>query len=687
MNKSARETAGAPAGGPAGGPAGVRRDTRLTQAFVPVALTVYFVAVTLITTSSRYALVDLAAITAIYLLLALQLHYGTQYLRFLGLLPEIWAALFVGAVLAWHLREGTRPAGTGPTLWSWLGMGPFLVSVLLFAAVYFLLARVPARAKGVGRPFFLWLGSTAALVLVLSTGYMGSNTLRWHLLRHNNLLGTPSFHLLSPGIQSLEVEIWTSRMGPVPLDYEPWPIPTAVTGEGGEADADDDDGVATAAERATVDELGVPPNIIFVMLDTLRADSLAAFGADPGLMPNLNRMAEGSFVFTNVMANASWTRPSVASYFTGLLPEEHGAVGWNFSLVPERVTVAEVLEGYGYDTAGHVANLRAVAPEAGFDQGFDTYTILRDPELPHARAAQVTDEVIAWFEARREQAGGSVVPEDSLLPEEGSLPPEGSLPLGGSLPPAFVYAHYMDPHAPYLAEGRAHYQYGTPANNVEAKRQYNLELSYMDGHLQRLFDYAEQELEGETVFLIASDHGEEFGEHGERGHGHSLFSEVIGVPVMIAGVGGQRGSSGAKLEGRDFFELLARLPERGDLDLAAWAEGRSRDFRYSAVSTQKDPGPSSFVHGLLRPYRDRVFMRLIEVGNDRLIWSAYGPTYQLYDLEADPGQLDNRARGNRELVESLAVAMDAAPRWWAQLVPVLLTDDALRDLRALGYIQ
>ncbi len=95
----------------------------------------------------------------------------------------------------------------------------------------------------------------------------------------------------------------------------------------------------------------------------------------------------------------------------------------------------------------------------------------------------------------------------------------------------------MDPHVPYLSGDETHYLYGTPASNVEARRQYDLELSYMDGHLQRLFDYAQQELEGETVFLVASDHGEEFGEHGERGHGHSLFSELIGVPVMIHGVG------------------------------------------------------------------------------------------------------------------------------------------------------
>jgi arylsulfatase A-like enzyme len=632
-----------------------------------VALTVYFVAVTLITTPSRYALIDLAAISTIYLLLSLQLHYGTQYLRYLGVLPEIWAGLFVGVVLAWHLREGTRAAGTGPTLWSWRGMGPFLVSALLFAVVYFALARVPAKAKGLGRPFLLCLGSAVALIIMLSASHMGSNTLRWHLHRHNKLLGTPAFHLLSPGIQELEVEAWTTRMGPVPLDYEPWPIPTAVAG--------------ARAETGVAGPTSGKPNIIFVLLDTLRADSLAAFGGDPELMPNLNRMAKSSFVFADVMANSSWTRPSVASYFTGLLPEEHGAVGWSFRLVPEIVTVAEVLEGYGYDTTGYVANLRAVAAEAGFDQGFDTYTIVRDPELPAARAEQVTDEVIGWFEARRER---SEQKEESAAKGSG---PDGSAIPGDSLPPAFVYAHYMDPHVPYLAEGKAFYQYGTPASDVEAKRQYDLELSYMDDHLQRLFDYAEQELHGETVFFIASDHGEEFGEHGERGHGHSLFSELIGVPVMIAGVGGQRGSTNARLEGRDFFELLVRLPERGDIDLATWAESRSRDSRYSSVSTQKDTGPSSFVHRLLRPYRDRVFMRLIEVGNERLIWSAYGPTYQLYDLEADPGEFNNLARGRRDQVDSLAEAMDVAPRWWAQLVPVQLTEAALRDLRALGYIQ
>jgi arylsulfatase A-like enzyme len=664
-------------------PSGAGRNTHLAKLIVPAALTVYFVGVTLVATSSRYALADLAAITAIYLLLALQLHYGTQYLRFLGLAPELWAALFVGAVLAWHLREETRAAGTGATLWSFQGMAPFLATVLAFAAVWFFLARIPAKPAGVGRPFFLWLGSTIALVIVLATGYMGSNTLRWHLLRHNKLLGTPAFHLLSPEIQSLEVEAWTSNMGPTPLDYEPWPILNPQRGE----EAKTGEAAAASGSGTEGAEVGVQPNIIFVMLDTLRADSLAAFGGDPSLMPNLNRLAEDSFVFTDVMANASWTRPSVAAYFTGLLPEEHGAVGWNFRLVPERVTVAEVLAGFGFDNAGFVANLRAVAPEAGFDQGFDSYTILRDPDLPHARAAQVTDEVIAWFEARKQGAlagapASSPASEGSRQqPEDATEDPE--VPL----PPAFVYAHYMDPHAPYLAEGEAFYQYGTPASNVEAKRQYNLELAYMDEHLQRLFDYVEQQVEGETVFLIASDHGEEFGEHGERGHGHSLFSELIGVPVMIHGLGGQTGTSAAKLEGRDFFEVLVRVPEAEPLDLTAWAESRSRDSRYSAVSTQKDPGPSSFVHALLRPYRDRVFMRLIEVGNDRLIWSAYGPTYQLYDLEADPGQLDNRARGNRELIAALAAAMDAAPRWWAQLVPIVLTDDALRDLRALGYIQ
>jgi arylsulfatase A-like enzyme len=656
------------------GPSGSGRNARWAKAIVPVALTVYFVGVTLVATPSRYALVDLAAITAIYLLLALQLHYGTQYLRLLGLPAEIWAGLFVAGVLAWHLREETRAAGTGATLWSFRGMAPFLLTVLAFAAVYLFVARIPAKPTGVGRPFFLWLGSTFALVVVLATGYMGSNTLRWHLLRHNKLLGTPAFHLLSPDIQSLEVEAWTSNVGPPPLDYEPWPIPSP---HGAEESAGSESSGASVQSVSPDEgaEISSLPNIIFVMLDTLRADSLAAYGGDPSLMPNLNRMAAHSFVFTDVKSNASWTRPSVASYFTGLLPEEHGAVGWDFGLPPERVTVAEVLDGFGYETTGLVANLRAVAPEAGFAQGFDSYTILRDPELPYARAEQVTDEVIAWFESRK------------YADPAADLDGPGQTPSAKQLPPAFVYAHYMDPHAPYLAGETPSYQYGTPASHAEARRQYALELAYLDDHLQRLFEYVAQELGRDTVILVASDHGEEFGEHGERGHGNSLYDEEISVPVMIHGVGEQVGESAAKLEGRDFFEVLARLPESEPLDLASWTRDHGRDWRYATVSTRKEHGATSLMHRLLRPYRDRVFMRMIEVGDDQLIWSAYGPTWQLYKLDVDPRQIDNRARGNRELIDALAAEMDAAPRWWAQPVPVELTEAALRDLRALGYIQ
>ena len=92
------------------------------------------------------------------------------------------------------------------------------------------------------------------------------------------------------------------------------------------------------------------------MLDTLRADALAAYGGDSGWMPALNRLADQGLVFTNLLANASWTRPSVASFFTGLAPEEHGAAGWSFSISPGVVTMAEVFKRRGYDTAAFVAN-------------------------------------------------------------------------------------------------------------------------------------------------------------------------------------------------------------------------------------------------------------------------------------------------------------------------------------------
>jgi len=235
------------------------------------------------------------------------------------------------------------------------------------------------------------------------------------------------------------------------------------------------------------------PNIIFVLADTLRADSLAAYGGSPDLMPNLNRLAAQSFVFGDVMANASWTRPSVASFFTGLPQELHGAVDRRHALPPERFTIAEALREAGYRTAAFVSNFGAVSRDAGFDQGFDSFEEVKDPRTPYARAEVVNRAVASWLarSARGDRAGS----------------------------PVFLYIHYLDPHLPYLSGCDG----GCSAHtHAQARRSYEKQLRYLDDQLRWVTQDLAARLAGRTVLLVTSDHGEEFGEHGERGHGHSL---------------------------------------------------------------------------------------------------------------------------------------------------------------------
>ena len=176
--------------------------------------------------------------------------------------------------------------------------------------------------------------SAVTFVLVGVMGYRGSDTFRWHLLRHNSLVGTPAFHLLSPRVDELEELDWTAHAGGSPIAQAAWQLASGT--------------VDVVAES---DQSQTPPDVVFVMLDTLRADALAAYGGDSGWMPALNRLADQGLVFTNLLANASWTRPSVASFSTGLAPEEHGAASWSFSISPGVVTMAEVFKRRGYDTA------------------------------------------------------------------------------------------------------------------------------------------------------------------------------------------------------------------------------------------------------------------------------------------------------------------------------------------------
>ena len=371
-----------------------------------------------------------------------------------------------------------------------------------------------------------------------------------------------------------------------------------------------------------------PPDVLLVLVDTLRADALAATGGVGGVMPFLDQLADRSLVFSDVKANAPWTYPSMASFFTGMLPEEHGAV-WGGELDEQQWTLAEALAQRGYRTEAYVGNGAWMRADLGMAQGFARFEQLDAPGGNYPPAEEVTTAALDSFDAASEQ-------------------------------PLFLYVHYMDPHVPYLAAGIA-----DPADHDIARAAYQADLAHLDAELRRLVDAISARRDRPARLLITADHGEEFGEHGERGHGRVLYDEVLRVPALLHDFGDDAGGVIAEpLEGRDFFFLLQGLADDPSFDVPAWARAQARTERYaSTYYTNRSP-----IYRWLRPYRAAICLQAIERDGYTLIWSCQGNTYELYDLSTDPAQRHNIAAREPEVVERLAAAMRDAPAYWTRSV-------------------
>ena len=291
---------------------------------------------------------------------------------------------------------------------------------------------------------------------------------------------------------------------------------------------------------------GTPSNVVFIVLDTLRADRLHASRNTVPLMPHLSALASEGLDFQSAIAPSSWTRPTMASLFTGRYVDAHGVYFMALSegdttytdIVPDCVvTWPEWFYNNGYTTWGLQTNGNVTA-DIGFDQGFKEGDYEYHPNAP---AVSVTDLALA---AQQEFTR-----------------------------PYFMYVHYMDPHAPYelhpeidaqfgpppvlspsdehnfeqfwdyffdevneaLGDGRANQ---TPEMSATGKetllRRYDGEVHYLDQELHRLTEGLLQQ-DPNTLFVIVSDHGEEFWEHGSLGHGVTLYEEGLRVPFILHG--------------------------------------------------------------------------------------------------------------------------------------------------------
>lgn len=460
--------------------------------------------------------------------------------------------------------------------------------------------------------------------------------------------------------------------------------------------------------RASVHRRGVPavraekiPNVLLIVLDTVRADRLSLYGHFRDTTPNLKRLAERGVRFNQARVSASWTLPSHASMFTGRWPSELDVErrGWLDRAHP---TLAERLRDSGHATAGFVANPFFCGWESGLSRGFqhyDDYSITPGEVL---RSSSV-----GWFLARGERRLQFLLGRDVDSGAARDIDLDFSrkdakeinseflswLSRNGSRP-FFAFLNFFDAHDPYLLPPGVVPRFRpeplttpelvllrdwfhldkatiTPDQASLAIDAYDECLAELDNQIGALLD--ELEARGvldETLLILTSDHGEQFGEHGRFGHGLSLYDEETRVPLLIALPG--RAPAGHVI---DEPVSLADLPATV-LDLL----GLETDSPFpggSLASTWSDrPQPISPAYSELRGRIDEGAGALDQNNRDlaRAWQSVVVPNLayirrgdgreHLYNLAADPTQTTNLAADptHSPALESPRAALEAATR-------------------------
>lgn len=441
----------------------------------------------------------------------------------------------------------------------------------------------------------------------------------------------------------------------------------------------------------------VLPNIVVIMIDTLRADHVGAYGYARPTTPNLDRLAADGVRFANAYSVSSWTGPAVASLFTGLMPARHGFTDYTARMRNDVPALAEELGGLGYASAAFSANFVHVRPSRGVGRGFQEFHVLDEASTPEdvvARIAgkpmrgydarEVTQRVVGWLQARRQQ-------------------------------PFFLYVHYLDPHAGYqpparhravftqddfsgddgasLAELTPLERDGVPIDDAGLQRLIDLydgEVHFVDEEIARLVDH----LDGlgyceNCVVIVTADHGEEFRDHGHFFHGFTLYEEQLRVPLIVYGRGAWKFAPRVvreRVQLVDLFPLLielvgGRVP--ADLDgvsLRSLVVPGRGTYRRSTVRGELHPDP--VVEAGMHPRRHA---RAVVRDGVKLL-SAPDGTKELYFLDRDPAEQTNLAVSEPALADRLAAGEDENPPSGRAQEEPRLTDAHREQLRALGYL-
>ena len=432
-------------------------------------------------------------------------------------------------------------------------------------------------------------------------------------------------------------------------------------------------------------------NIVLITIDTLRADHLSCYGYERKTSPVIDAIAENGIVCSNVFAPSSWTAPSMTSLFTSVYPINHGVVhGIGYTednalnvqeiFSPDLTTLAEVLQANGYSTFGVSANPH-LSEKFRFDRGFDYFTC-----LPFEDAKAVNEAAFAW---------------------------EDKIRKAGKY---FLWVHYVDPHYPYTAQKPWIGSYASEAEtrmllNISPESWWGLktlvksvkddptlikhlialydsEINYADAHVGMLME--KLSLDEETLVVITSDHGEEFLEHGETGHGHNLYQQSLHVPLIVK-LPRKHIERTTLSQPMSLINVMPTILEIAGLDAPPTATGvpfREADGLFSWIKKKLSGADEDYIYAELDTMAT---LKAVIVPPWKYIYNRRDKTGQLYNIMSDPLELHDLAlveTGERDrLRDQLLRWADTTKRYPAKRYDVELSPEEKEKLKGLGYLQ
>lgn len=396
------------------------------------------------------------------------------------------------------------------------------------------------------------------------------------------------------------------------------------------------------------------PNVVVITIDTLRADHLACYGYHRIKTPAIDQLARTGVRFANAFTAVPITLPSHTVLMTGQYPMATGIHDFSGNkLAAGTMTLARVLQGHGYSTAAFIGSA-ALDSRFGLNQGFDTYydhfNLGHSREIHldeiERRGDQVVDLALKWLESHQRK-------------------------------PFFLWVHLYDPHAPYDPP--------QPYARLYRGHPYDGEIAFADAQVGRLFDYLKQQhLYEHSLIVLASDHGESLGEHGEKTHGFFVYNATLHVALIVRIPGDP---PRVVRQGVSLVDVMPTVLQSLEIPRPSSVQGQSLLSLMLGHQSGRDSGQ----------YAEN-YAPLIHFGWNRLLGLEWrGMKYiettrpELYDLKTDPHELHNLFSTHQALAHEMNERLQDLIR---RYTPVTETSAAARQstdpallasLRSLGY--